>query len=458
MFTQTSLLHRAIAAHPPPKIQGHALTALCWGVAAMAFVSLNPYFLWAHQKSGYALASLVLIAAFPFCWRMLSFSRPRIGLMLGFALFLVYISLLPKIGGGYTRWFLLIPFTVSLLALRRPELERVFGIFYWIFSLSLVPGMILWIWTAAGLPVVFTWMTPPSEIVQRGVIEYFMVPGAVVLPSNAQMLPHGGVIFRLCGIYDEPGTVGTIAALLLAANRFRLRDPRSIIVFIAGLMSFSIAFSILTSIGITAIAIIHRRWKMLPVALLVSAMGGVVSGLIPLNYKVDRQPTITVIDNQNGGLVPEIRSGDNLWYYGLDDKTRLRFSSALSVFDNRAQPKMRALLNSYLESAVTTLMFGIASDASNQTDGSSVWYMILTNYGAVGFAWLFFLFLAPVVMFWRTVGFFPAIFVFCALFLMSFYQRPVIWMPAQLLIYIAGVFCYLQFTIPASLSPGRFSR
>ncbi|MFO0441930.1 MAG: hypothetical protein ACK5ZW_15140, partial [Betaproteobacteria bacterium] len=359
---------------------------------------------------------------------------------------------------GYTRWFLLIPFTISLLALRRTELEKAIGIFYWIFSLSLVPGMILWIWTVAGLQVEFTWMTPPSKIVQRGVIEYFMVPGAVVLPSNAQMLPHGGVIFRLCGIYDEPGTVGTIAALLLSANRFRLRDPRSSIVFVAGLMSFSIAFAILTSIGITATAIIHRRWKMLPAALLVAAMGGVVSGLIPLNYKVDRQPAITVIDNQNGGLVPEIRSGDNLWYYGLDEKTRLRFSSALSVFDNRAQPKMRALLNSYLESPVTTLMFGIASDASNQTDGSSVWYMILTNYGAVGFAWLFFLFLAPVVMFWRTIGFFPAVFVFCALFLMSFYQRPVIWMPAQLLIYIAGIFCYLQITKPATLSSSGLSQ
>jgi len=441
MLIPTPLLHRATASlpHPSPGTQGHALTALCWALAAMAFVSLNPYFLWAHQKQGYALATLALIAAFPLCWRMLSFSGPRIGLMLGFGLFLVYLSLLPKIGGGYTRWFLLIPFTVSLLALRRTELEKAFGIFYWLFSLSLIPGMILWIWTAAGLPVEFTWMTPPSETVQRGVTEYFMVPGAIVLPSNAQMLPHGGIIFRLCGIYDEPGTVGTIAALLLAANRFRLRDPRGIIVFVAGLMSFSIAFAILTSIGITATAIIQRRWKLLPAALMVATMGGVVSGLIPLNYTVDGQPGITVIDNQEGGPAPETRSGDSLGYYGLHEKTRLRFSS---VFDNRAQPKMRELLNSYLESPAATLMFGIASDASNQTGGSSVWYLILTNYGAVGFAWLFFLFLAPVVMLWRTAGFVPASLLFCALFLMSFYQRPVIWLPAQIMIYMAGIFCF----------------
>lgn len=386
---------------------------------------------------------------------MLSFSKPRIGLILGFSLFLVYLSLLPKISGGYTRWFLLIPFTASLLALRRAELEKAFGIFYWLFSLSLIPGMILWIWTVAGLPVEFTWTTPPREIVQRGVIEYFMVPGAIVLPSNAQMLPHGGIIFRLCGIYDEPGTVGTIAAFMLAAYRFRLLDPRSIIVFIAGLMSFSIAFAILTTIGITATAIIHRRWKMLAAAFLVAVMGGVVSGLIPLRYTVDVQPRITVIDNQDGDAVLEKRSGDGLGYYGLHEETRLRFST---VFDNRAQPKMRELLNSYLKSSVATLMFGIASDASNKTDGSSVWYMIFTNYGFIGFAWLFFLFLAPIVMLWRTAGFVPMAFIFCALFLMSFYQRPVIWMPAQLLIYIAGIFCHQQVTKPVSLSQGGFSR
>jgi hypothetical protein len=61
-------------------------------------------------------------------------------------------------------------------------------------------------------------------------------------------------------------------------------------------------------------------------------------------------------------------------------------------------------------------------------------------------------------MFWRTIGFFPAVFVFCALFLMSFYQRPVIWMPAQLLIYIAGIFCYLQITKPATLSSSGLSQ
>lgn len=424
---------------PSARAGRNALLLLCISLAAMAFVSLNPYFMWAHQKIYYAAATGLLVLSLPFCRHLLSFSRERIGLMLGFALFLVYLSLLPKTGGGVTRWFLLIPFTVCLLALHTAELKKAFGMLYWLFAVSLIPGMLLWLWTAAGLPVEFAWMTPPTETVQRGVTEYFMIPGAVVLPSNAQMLPHGGIIFRLCGIYDEPGTVGTVAALFLAATRFRLRDPRGAIAFTAGLMSFSVAFSILVGIGMLATAAMQRKWVLLPAALIAASVGGVASGLIPMSYEVTKKPAISVIDNQAGGSAPVVKSGSDLDQYGLQNEARLRFSR---VFNNRAQPKMRELFNTYRQSPAGTLLFGVASDASNQTGGSAIWYMILTNFGAVGFLWLFLLFFTPLLLLWRSGGLTPAVILFTLLFLMSFYQRPVIWLPAQIMIYIAGVFCF----------------
>jgi hypothetical protein len=437
---------------PSANTQKHAVDLLCISVAAMAFVSLNPYFMWAHQKIYYAAASLLLIVCLPFYWRALSFSRDRKLLMVGFALFLIYLSLLPKVGGGATRWFFLIPFTVSLLALRSAALEKAFGIFYGLFAASLLPGMLLWVWTVAGLPVEFAWMTPPSETVQRGVIEYFMIPGAVVLPSNAQILPHGGIIFRLCGVYDEPGTVGTVAALFLAATRFRLRDPRGLIVFLAGIMSFSMAFAILVTIGLVATAATEHKWANIPAALIAATMGGLVSGVIPLKYEVATTPAITVLDKQAGRAAPIAKSGSGLDYYGLHNETRLRFSQ---VFDNRAQPKMRELLNTYLHSPASTWLFGVASDASNQTGGSAIWYMILTNFGAIGFAWLFLLFFTPLLNLWRAGGLAAPVIIFCLLFLMSFYQRPVIWLPAQLFIYIAGIFCCRQVLQDASPSTGK---
>lgn len=50
------------------------------------------------------------------------------------------------------------------------------------------------------------------------------------------------------------------------------------------------------------------------------------------------------------------------------------------------------------------------------------WLQIPVDYGIVGFVWLFLLFA-----------------VFFLLFLVSFYQRPVIWLPVPLLHYLAGL-------------------
>jgi hypothetical protein len=101
---------------------------------------------------------------------------------------------------------------------------------------------------------------------------------------------------------------------------------------------------------------------------------------------------------------------------------------------------MRKLLEDYRAAPTATLLFGIASDASLVHGwGSSVWYRLLTDFGIVGFLWAFALFSWPLVQLWRGGQLDVAVMIFCTLFLMSFYQRPIIWLPAQLLIYFAGL-------------------
>src|SRR6185436_12521816 len=212
------------------------------------------------------IATLIVIASCAGCFPALTFSRERVLLSIGFALFLIYLSLLPKVHGGTTRWFLLIPFTLALLHLSRADLQQAVAKFQWLFALSLLPGMAAWLWLAAGLPMTFEWIYPPSEIVQRGPTPYFMAPGLVFLPENGMLLPNGGTIFRLCAVYDEPGTVGTIAALTLAATRYRF-DWKGTVCFVAGLMSLSIAFAVLTVIGLGATALAQRRFALLAAAL-----------------------------------------------------------------------------------------------------------------------------------------------------------------------------------------------
>ncbi len=51
-----------------------------------------------------------------------------------------------------------------------------------------------------------------------------------------------GSSLRLCGICNEPGGFGTITALLLCASKLNLKDKGNIIMLIAGICTFSLAF------------------------------------------------------------------------------------------------------------------------------------------------------------------------------------------------------------------------
>src|SRR5262245_58129149 len=108
------------------------LATLRVGLASMAFVSLNPYLLWAHQHPAYGVSTIIVIAAALGYRRFLIFTRERVFFSVAFSTFLIYLSLLPKVHGGTTRWFLLIPFTVAIIHLSREDLWRVFDLFHWI--------------------------------------------------------------------------------------------------------------------------------------------------------------------------------------------------------------------------------------------------------------------------------------------------------------------------------------
>ena len=53
-------------------------------------------------------------------------------------------------------------------------------------------------------------------------------------------------IIRLCGLFNEPGYFGTIIAFYLCADQLNLRKKDNLILFIAGLLTFSMAFYVIT--------------------------------------------------------------------------------------------------------------------------------------------------------------------------------------------------------------------
>jgi hypothetical protein len=58
------------------------------------------------------------------------------------------------------------------------------------------------------------------------------------------------MVYRFSSIFDEPGVVGTLNGLILTSIGISKRDIRSLILLIAGLVSFSLAFYIILIINI----------------------------------------------------------------------------------------------------------------------------------------------------------------------------------------------------------------
>ena len=57
-------------------------------------------------------------------------------------------------------------------------------------------------------------------------------------------------INRFYSVFDEPGVLGTLAALLLFGGKYNLRNKKMLVIFFGGVLSFSLAFYVLTFAGI----------------------------------------------------------------------------------------------------------------------------------------------------------------------------------------------------------------
>lgn len=67
--------------------------------------------------------------------------------------------------------------------------------------------------------------------------------------SYLLLTAYSGTV-RLCGVFNEPGYFGTILALVLIAEDFDIRKPGNLIMVVSGIMTLSMAFVFLLSIGL----------------------------------------------------------------------------------------------------------------------------------------------------------------------------------------------------------------
>lgn len=440
-------------------------------LALSAWVSMNPYFLWDRFLFGKPTNLLLMLAlstsaCFIIFAKRNSIKVPALGEKLGLVLlsfFILYITLQPQYFGGHNMWVVTLPALFGFLWSEDQVRADVFRTFSIIFALTLVPGILVSAWMIAGFPITFNGIAAANfEMAQSGT-RLLHLPGMLFTETNSIILPNGGTLFRLNGFYDEPGMVGTIAALLLAGHAYRLRTWNSLVIYAGGLLSFSLAFVVLSALGFIGRAIISK--KLLPLFGIAPLFAIVLLLLFPpkLTTEMGETSFVNVISQKSEEelkaplpsvqepsetlpLIPkaersveEVPKVENI----RSSKQRLR---SPDYINNRTLPEMERLLNEYWASDIGTIFFGIASDASViRAPTSQVWKGILTNHGLIGFILLMAGSFAIAWSIWWRTGRSMFVLLLFGMFAMSFYQRPVIWLPYAMLLMICGpLYCVKQ--------------
>jgi len=118
---------------------------------------------------------------------------------------------------------------------------------------------------------------------------------------------------RFFGVFDEPGVVGSYAAFFLLADRFNLRSKQNIILFIAGLLSFSFYFYVVTSAFLLYVANNKIRFYII--------LGGCLIFMMTKNNEIVNSlvwERVSIEDGKIKGLNRSSAQLDNTYEYFLN--------------------------------------------------------------------------------------------------------------------------------------------
>lgn len=209
---------------------------------------------------------------------------------------------------------------------------------------------------------------------------------------------YGFVRYRFCGPYDEPGVIGTMVSIILYGERYNLKDYRNLILFIAGICSFSMFFFVVTAIYY----IVFKRKYFASFLLFI-----VVATILYVGRDIDIVRSLVFerfeIYSSGGGRTTDI------------------FNSIYSEFITSPDVLWGAGMEKTSELLAAT--------------GSSSYKSIIYGYGIIGFA--------LVIFFWiyysysSLKGDYRSLLIFCFIFFAVFYQRPALFEPYYCFLYVA---------------------
>lgn len=261
-------------------------------VAFVVFCSISPYFLW--KTFTHSDLNIVVLIELIFIISQLGLSilhrntlilKERAKLISFLLLIGVLIYLFNGDGLDFypARLIPIIAITV-IISFNDKKVLRIYDCYMTLVALSLIMGIGIYLLNLLGVNIPYNELVAQNEGKTEVYQFYRQYFGAVQIDSlYADIMP------RLCGMFDEPGVVGTFCALFLVSKRFDLKDWRTYIFLLGGLLSLSLAFFFLVILGLTLFSL-NRDNKVLKIILIVLCVSMFVLTSYPalLDYILSR--------------------------------------------------------------------------------------------------------------------------------------------------------------------------
>jgi len=360
------------------------------------FLLMMPYFMW-------NIVSNLKILFLPFFLIIGYLNRrhlEKIDLLVFpvFSLSLLYLALpneLNSFGIIFTQMLL------SFLIVDREKLIEFYKCFKIILVVLFCFSLVNYFLVILSVPLNYNIIEPLNSL-KIGV--YYQQYPFLVVPVNIVdniISPSENILPRFCGVFDEPGVVGTFTGMMLFAERCNLKNKGNIILLIAGVFSFSLFFFIMLLISIL---LFTKRRIIFTVLLMVS-----------LSYILTKDDP--VVDNY-------------VW-------SRFEIENGKLKGDDRSEEGLDDYFKSFVKS--DNFLYGTWKDSY---PGSASYKQFVIRFGFIFTITLLSLFIAIAAQISKNI---KGVFISVFLFLLLMYQRPFIFDPAYFFLVISSFVLIGQF-------------
>lgn len=383
------------------------LTIINIMISITAFLQLQPYFIWNNNVVRFSyIIILFILCYFLIISKSLKIQHKDFALLL----FAIFITIYINYDGfkiAVVNLILTIPLFVFII-MPIEDKKKIYYYFSYIFAIALLPSIIIYILHLFNINFNGAYLEPLNPLKTEAGMYYKQFFGAVKLVN-----PHSsmtGRLYRLCGMFDEPGVVGTISALILVGKRYQIKNNYiNIILFIGGILSFSLFFYIITLVYYFIASILERKQKNMIISLILLSVLSMISAGVIKNDFINN----TIIE-------------------------RMSIKDGKLQGDNRTNDYFEAKYSEFLDSGVSKVMFGLGRGTTHNDkllEASASWKKFVIDRGFVGLAMLILFLLVTTFMYNKTKSGFILLVVIIA----SIYQRPGIFDLPNILIFSGGL-------------------